>query len=300
MRGRVFSLPLGQARVFGNDGAFYTCHLRSKVKSGENKVLVGDEVEFDPAQTVVLSIYPRKNELVRPRVSNIDQIVICLTVEPAADLAMVDKLIIAAQQKKITPIICVTKRDKTGENFVDEICAQYQPIGVRVVSVSGVTGENIDEIRGLFKNKITVLAGQSGVGKSTLINALDDSLNLKTGELTKIARGKNTTTGSEIFSLSGGLVLDTAGFSVFDLNGLSAQEFLMAYPDVYKFAGECDYKSCNHLNKTTDECGVLRALEGGKINRARFARFLATYQRLAGLKPKYEKQNKSKRGNKNV
>lgn len=299
MQATVVEFSKGGVIVTIDNINYLTCSLRGKVKKQGQSVLVGDRVLIDEINKSIESVLPRKNQLIRPKVANVDQVLICLSSEPPCDLLLVDKLIILANDNKITPIVCVTKLDILDKQFINEIKEQYEPLGVKVIEISATKNENINKLWQILKNKITVLAGQSGVGKSTLLNTLNKSLNIKTSDLTsKILRGKNTTTETKLYVLqNNALVLDTPGFSVLELSKITAQEFLMAYPDIYKFAKDCNYKSCNHIDKSSTECGVNRALEEGKINKARYDRFCREYLRLAGKRPIYNKTNKKGKNN---
>lgn len=297
MEGRVFNLIAGGASVFG-DGFKGDFVSRGNVKK-ERKLLVGDMVEVDVDLKVITEIKPRKNELVRPAVANVDQIVICLSSLPKADLTLVDKMVALALSKNIMPIICITKTDITDSNFIAETKQQYSPIGVKILSVSAKQNEGVNEIMALLRGKISVFAGQSGVGKSTLINALNSSLKIKTGELTVYGRGKNTTTANQIYDFDDSLIIDTAGFSALSLGGVSPEKLTELYPDIYGFARECRYKSCSHYQKTADECGVINAIEQNRLSKARFDRYLIEYLKATDRYKIYDRKTKRK-GKKNV
>ena len=296
MEGRVLFFEGDRAQV-SVGGENKLCQIRGKIKATKNGIMVGDIAEISDGD-VIEEISARKNSLVRPKVANIDQIIICVSSEPPADLMLADKLIIASIQNNIEPIICITKTDILDNAFEEDIKAQYKGIKVKTISVSAKTNDGLDGLLKLLKNKTSALAGQSGVGKSSLINAIL-SEKIKTQELVKNSiRGKNTTTASFLYSLDKNtFIIDTPGFCTLDLEIKNAEEILALYPDIYAFARFCKYKSCNHIEKNSDECGVARALEEGKINKARLERFYKYYKTASGKRKIY---SKGKKGKKNV
>ncbi|MBQ7452932.1 MAG: ribosome small subunit-dependent GTPase A [Clostridia bacterium] len=298
MQGKVINFVSGKAMVKTAKGNVL-CEIRGKIKQGQNGIVVGDDVEFDENLEVITMVNERRNVLVRPRVANIDQMLICLSTQPPADLILVDKLIMICNQNKIEPIICITKSDLQDVAYAKNISRQYGPLGVKILTCSSKTGEGIQEVEAVLEHKVTAFAGQSGVGKSALINTIDGSNTLKTQELTKNRlRGKNTTTSCSIFEVKGALIVDTPGFCVANLKEENAEDFLMLYTDIYSFADGCRYKSCNHIDKTEDECAVVRALSEGKLAKERFDRFYKIYSRLSGKRKVYDKKPKRKGDNK--
>ena len=297
MEGRVLFFE-GDRALVSMCGENKPCQIRGKIKATKDGIMVGDVAKISEDGLVIEQIKERKNSLVRPKVANVNQIIICVSSEPPADLMLADKLIIASIKNNIEPIICITKTDIVGDKFEAEIKAQYKAIKVKTISVSAKTHDGLDNLLKLLKNKTSALAGQSGVGKSSLINAILGET-IKTQELVKNSiRGKNTTTASFLYSLDKNtFLIDTPGFCTLDLEIKKAEEILALYPDIYDFARFCRYKSCNHIDKNADECGVTKALEEGKINKARLERFYKYYKTASGKRTIY---NKGKKGKKNV
>jgi len=288
--GQVYGISDGAYVVKSRD-EFYACKRRGKITHNKIKILVGDIVAFDETNLAIEEVLPRKNELIRPNVANIDQLLICVSIEPPPDLLVVDKLLILAQQNNINPIIVVTKADLDVASLERQIKQNYARLGVEIITVS-TKGRLPDAIKNVLENKLTAVAGQSGVGKSSLLNFVSERLNIKTDALGKNKRGKNTTTVSRIYDIGSARILDTPGFSVIDIATKEPNEFLTLYPDIHAFSSGCRYKTCNHLNKVASECGVVRALEEGRINKERFARFIRQYQLLTGMAQKYHKIHK--------
>jgi len=261
--------------------------------------MVGDNVIVGDTDLVIEQVKERKNQLIRPKVSNIDQILICVSCAPPADLMLVDKLIISAKQNKIDAVLVITKNDILDEIFIEDIKNQYKDLGIKIISLSAKTEDNLKTLKTILKNKTSALAGQSGVGKSSLINAILN-LNIKTNELIKKEiRGKNTTTASFLYKVDkNSFIIDTPGFCTMNLELKNAEDILMLYEDIYKYALGCKYKSCNHIDKTKDECGVMRALEEGKINKNRLDRLIKFYKTESGKRIIHTKGIKG--GRKNV
>ncbi|MBQ7579065.1 MAG: ribosome small subunit-dependent GTPase A [Clostridia bacterium] len=283
-------------RFDGGEGCF---KVRGKIKNIKNGIIVGDNVLVNTENGVVEEVQERRNQLIRPSVANIDQIIICLSFSPPADLLMVDKLIIASIKNNITPIICITKNDILDENFAKNIKEQYKGINLKIITASVLKENGLIEILSVLRNKTSVLAGQSGVGKSSLINAICGT-NIKTSNLVKNdIRGKNTTTASRLYTIDKNtFIIDTPGFCTINLELKNAEEILSLYPDIYKYASFCKYKSCNHINKTSEECGVIYALNKGEINKERLNRFYKFYETESGKRTKFSKGIKG--GRKNV
>lgn len=234
----------------------YDCIARGKFRNQKITPIVGDEVIFDSNKKIILDIKPRKNSLVRPPVANIDQIVIVVSVkEPDLDLYLLDKLLCIIEYNNIKPIICFTKIDllKDKKEF-ESIKEYYKKIGYMVF-------ENKDDnLKEIFKNKITVFAGQSGAGKSTLLNILDSSLNLKTGVISyALGRGKHTTRHVELINLLGGWCADTPGFSSLSLSEMDVKHIKDNMIEFHKLSEHCAYRDCMHDKE--EDCEVKRQID---------------------------------------
>lgn len=249
----------------------YVCKPRGKFRKLDITPLVGDNVKIDIENKYILDILDRKNELTRPSVANIDQVVIVTSVKiPDFSSNLLDKLLNIIEFNNIKPIICFTKLDLLDEKDKKEIFKieeYYKSIGFDVYN-------NTDEsLRKIFKDKVTVFAGQSGAGKSSLLNILDSSLNLKIGEVSvALGRGRHTTRHTELIEVLGGLIADTPGFSSIDFKGMSAQDIRDNFREFNQFKSDCEYRDCMHLNEVN--CGIKKMVTSGKILESRYKNYL--------------------------
>ncbi len=237
------------------------------------KPVVGDvvEVEHLDDKWVIQSVLERRNILKRPLVSNVDQALIVMSaLEPDFSYTLVDRLIFLVAVEGIEPIIVVNKTDLVDASFIDEVTKEYAGHGYKMV----LTNRNDDasDMLVLFKDKITVLAGQSGVGKSSLMNRLDASLSINTQEISKVlGRGKHTTRHNELFYLGDGWVADTPGFSSLDFSHLTKLELAQAVPD-FSDLEPCRFRDC--LHQSEPGCNVKIALEQGKLSKIRYEHYI--------------------------
>lgn len=248
----------------------YVCKPRGKFRNLGLTPLVGDNVEFDPVNNYILNILDRKNELERPSISNVDQAVIVTSVKiPDFSSNLLDKLLCIIEFNNIKPIICFTKLDLLSNEELENIRKledYYRTIGYPVY-------ENTDSnLKDIFKDKITVFAGQSGAGKSSLLNRLDSSLNLETGEVSiALGRGKHTTRHTELIELLGGMIADTPGFSAIDFNGMTKSDIRDNFIEFNKYRDNCLYKDCMHVSE--DNCAI-KELVGKEILNSRYENYL--------------------------
>ena len=263
-------------------GKVIEMNARGNLKKDNNKILVGDEVEFqkDNNEYVISGIAKRKNELVRPPIANLDNLVIVITREPKPDLMLVDKLIIICQEKGINPIIVISKADILDDDFVQDLINQYSPVIKNILVLSSFSGQGKDELLILLNNKTSSLVGQSAVGKSSIINMLGGES--KVGELSqKTKRGKNTTRHSEINVFENGVRLaDTSGFSRLFLENSDYRQLMRKYVEFLPFSEECKYSTCVHIPEKECDCAVKRAVKAGKINNFRYTRYMAMYEEM--------------------
>ena len=263
-------------------GKVIEMNARGNLKNDNNKILVGDEVEFqkDNNEYVISGIAKRKNELVRPPIANLDNLVIVITREPKPDLMLVDKLIIICQEKGINPIIVISKADILDDDFVQDLINQYSPVIKNILVLSSFSGQGKDELLILLNNKTSSLVGQSAVGKSSIINMLGGES--KVGELSqKTKRGKNTTRHSEINVFENGVRLaDTSGFSRLFLENSDYRQLMRKYVEFLPFSEECKYSTCVHIPEKECDCAVKRAVKAGKINNFRYTRYMAMYEEM--------------------
>lgn len=254
----------------------YGCRARGKFRKDNISPIVGDNVVIDPDNNVITEILPRKNELDRPVIANVDMaFIVTSTKKPNLDLNLLDKLISVITFNNIEPIICFTKLDLLNEvelEVISNLRKYYEMIGIRVVYS---TETNI--IKKIIKGNIVVLAGQTGAGKSSLLNKLDDKLNIKTDEISEaLGRGKHTTRHVELYSISDGYVADTPGFSALDLKNMDKEDLKNTFIEFANY--ECKFRDCIH--KKEKECGVKDALKDKMILQSRYNNYLLFLEEL--------------------
>ena len=270
--------------VKGVGGLYYardpegTVHvLRAKGKFRKQRItpMVGDKVHFTPGtgdeHGWVDEILPRESELIRPPVANIRHIVLVVAPEPAPDFLLIDTLIVMAVKQGIQPAMVVNKCDLDTELF-DTVSRDYAQLNIPMLKVSAQTGEGIEQLQDLLRGGICCFAGQSGVGKSTLLSAAT-GLELQTGEISKkISRGRHTTRHVELMFSGDFCVLDTPGFSLLELwEGLEPIQLKEYYPEFFPYEGECRFAPCYHLSEPG--CAVLEAVRSGELFPARVERY---------------------------
>ena len=264
-------------------GQEFTLRCKKKFRRMKLSPLVGDEVMFTPGQGEeegwVEEILPRKTSCVRPPVANVSLLAVVVSPAPAPDLLLVDRLLVGARQQGMRTLLLVNKCDLDA-SLAEELRAQYAGAECPVLALSAVDGRGLEDVRAAMAGELCCLAGQSGVGKSTLINAIL-GLDRETGEISrKIQRGKNTTRHAELLLVGGLRVLDTAGFSLLELEGgmepIALKDY---YPEFLPLEGACRFNPCYHDREPG--CAVTRACEAGEINHERLSRYR---QLLAGVR----------------
>ncbi len=274
----------------------YTCTARGKFRKARISPYAGDRVRIlgeEDGTGALEEILPRKNFLVRPPIANIDQLFIVTSLrDPSPDPLILDKTIAAAELEQIAPVLVLTKTDLDDASPLQEI---YSVAGIPCFAVSSVTGEGVDQVGALLEGRISAFTGNSGVGKSTLLNALFPDLQLKTGEISqKLGRGRHTTREVELYKLEGGgYVADTPGFSTFDIERYrmtDKEKLAFGFREFAPYLGACQFSSCSHTCEKG--CAVLQAVEEGKIPRSRHESYCAMYQEVKDVK---QWQQKSKR-----
>ncbi len=248
----------------------YPCKCRGVFRKKKILPLVGDFVEFNKEKLVIEEILPRKNEFLRPKVSNIDQAFLITSLKvPDFSLHLLDKLLVLMELHSVKPIICITKRDLVRDDEfrkIEEILAYYQKIGYTVIY-----NNELDKIKQLLKGKTSVFTGQTGAGKSTLLNLLNPNWELETGEVSSaLGRGRHTTRVVTLYELFGGKVMDTPGFSALDFKGYTKEEIRDCFLEFRKFP--CPFADCLHTREV--ECGVKDAVINNNIMKSRYLNYL--------------------------
>jgi len=269
MQGRIIkSISNDYTVLCGNET--YLCKGRGKLKFQNIKPMVGDIVELDE-DFLIKEIHPRKNELIRPVISNVDQAYLITSLKhPNLDLNLLDKLLVIIEFNNIKPIICFTKTDLLTEmekKEFEEVKNYYEKIGIKVF-----LNTEIEKIKESFKDNISVFTGQTGAGKSTLLNHLDPNLSLETNEISlALNRGKNTTTHVELLEIEGGWVADSPGFSdvYMDMTKEQIRDNMIEF-EFYK--EKCKYRDCMHYRE--DDCEIKRQVENGNIRKSRYENYL--------------------------
>lgn len=299
MQGKIIKGIAGFYYIDTPSGKLYECRAKGIFRQQKVKPLVGDDVIMDvvsedDATGNVTGILPRKNELLRPPVVNVDQaLIVFAIVHPDPSYNLLDRFLIMMKQQNLPVIICFNKQDIAGEEEQRELEETYEKCGYKVLFISVVNGNGIDELKSLLKGKTTVLAGPSGVGKSSLINLLHPKAQMETGELSrKIERGKNTTRHSELFHVEGlsldTYIMDTPGFTSLYLKDVTTRELPLYYPEFEAYEPECRFGGCSHI--TEPDCGVKKAVQEGLISRIRYDNYKVLYDELKNAKPVYGKK----------
>lgn len=287
MTGRIYKSLSGFYYVDTEDGPL-TCRARGKFRKAGVSPLVGDRVEctaLGGGEGVLESILPRRNAFDRPAVANIDQLVIVASEAiPHTEPYLVDRMTAIAALKGCDVLICVNKCDLASGK---ELQSYYERAGYPVCCVSAATGDGMETLRNAISGKLNAFTGNSGVGKSSILNALDPSFHLKVGEVSQaLGRGKHTTRHVELFRLENGAeIIDTPGFSSFDVDTLSLalkQDLPNTFPDFAPYLDGCRFVGCSHTKEKG--CAVLNALRRGEIVKGRHESYLRLYEELKNLK----------------
>ena len=282
MKGKVVKNIADKFEILQDNGERIAgCVARGNLKQ-KGKVLVGDNVAFEmleSQQPIIVEIEKRKNSFIRPPIANIDIMLIVISEKPKPDFLLVDKLIINCEKNNVLPFIVINKEDVSSEKFISEVKETYVGSGVEILVVSAKNENGKEKLIAKIKNNLVCLAGQSAVGKSSLMNMVLER-NEKVGELSKkIERGKNTTRHAEIFYNEDKsiLIADTAGFSKFDSLDVKYNEIEHYYREFDKFRDACMYKPCSHIFEKDEECAVKSALNDCKINKNRYNNYKQLY-----------------------
>ncbi len=278
------------------EGTVYECKARGKFRAKGETPLIGDKVGItvteyegsekgDYLQGSIEEILPRDNKLIRPPVANVDQGLIVFSVSyPQMHLDLLDRFLIMMEMEGIQARIILNKVDEESQVDYQEIVDGYTKSGYEVYCVSAKTGHNVDTVRGLLKDKTSFFAGPSGVGKSTLLNAISPELKLQTGEVSaKIKRGKHTTRHVELLPFDGGgYVLDTPGFTSLQFEEIDAQELREYFIEFDKYQGQCKFGGCSHIHEPN--CAIKTAIDNDEIYKSRYDNYISYYNQLKSIR----------------
>ena len=294
MQGKITKGIAGFYYVHTDGDCIYECKAKGVFRLDGKKPLVGDNVELDVLDQEKLlgnirEILPRKSQLIRPEVANVDQaLVIFSIVKPRPNFNLLDRFLIMMQQQEIPCIVCFNKLDiddeEAGRGYLDI----YDACGCRTLIVSARQNLGIEQLKELLSGKTTTVAGPSGVGKSSLINCLQSGVVMETGGISeKIQRGKHTTRHSELIAVENNTyILDTPGFSSLGLFGLEKEELGAYYPEFALYEQDCRFLGCSHISEPV--CGVKKAVEAGRISRLRYENYCFLYEELKNKKKDYQ------------
>lgn len=286
MQGKIVKGIAGFYYVHIAGFGIYECKAKGIFRKEGKKPLVGDNVEVDllseeDKEGNIRAILPRKNELIRPAVANVDQALVVFAMKkPKPHFNLLDRFLVMMERKDIPVILCFNKRDIATEEDMDSLKKIYQPSGYQVIFISARMEECIDEIRKTLKGKTTTVAGPSGVGKSSLINCLQKNIRMETGDISKkIDRGKHTTRHSELIAVDEDTyIMDTPGFSSLYVNDFRKEELKYYFPEFAAYEGKCKFNGCDHVHEPG--CAVKAALTEEKIHMVRYQSYLELYNEL--------------------
>ncbi|CAH0346937.1 ribosome small subunit-dependent GTPase A [Bacillus sp. CECT 9360] len=269
------------------------CRGRGIFRKNKITPLVGDYVVYqaeNPKEGYLLEIKERKNELIRPPIANVDQAILVFSaVEPDFSTALLDRFLVLIEDNEIEPIICISKMDivpDTDRFQLEEYVKYYAAIGYTVLTTSSVSSEGTKVLQPYLQDKTSVFAGQSGVGKSSLLNAIDPELALKTDDISShLGRGKHTTRHVELIHIGTGLVADTPGFSALEFLEMEAERLSYCFPEIYETGEKCKFRGCLHDKEP--KCAVKEAVKTGEIRQYRYDHYMQFFEEIKERKPRY-------------
>lgn len=290
MTGKIVKGIAGFYYVHVNEMGVYECKAKGVFRNKKIKPLVGDNVELDVIDSEkflgnIADILPRKNYVLRPEVANVDQAVIIFAAkDPQPNLNLLSRFLIRMEMEEIPSIICFNKQDIVTQEEMERLAEIYKDSGSRVIFTSTVEKNGLDILRELLADKTTVLAGPSGVGKSSITNILMPGINVSTGDISeKIKRGKHTTRHSELFHMDGNTyIMDTPGFTSLYVNEIEADRLRFYFNEFGKYEGKCRFNGCIHINEP--DCAVKTAVHDGQINKERYMHYSDIYNELKNIR----------------
>lgn len=286
MTGKIVKGIAGFYYVYVAGSGIYECRAKGIFRKEGRKPLVGDQVEIEVLDQSAMEgnlreILPRKNELFRPAVANVDQAMVLFALEsPRPNAALLDRFLVMIEKQEIPAFICFNKEDLAGEEEADRWRRIYRACGYDVISASAGQGRGLEEIRKKLKGKTTVVAGPSGVGKSTITNLMQSEVSMETGEISrKLKRGKHTTRHSQMIPVDCDTYLcDTPGFTVLYTAEMEKEELKQFFPEFRPYEGSCRFQGCAHIHEPG--CAVKEALAAGKISGSRYENYKMFYEEL--------------------
>ena len=290
MQGRIIKSLAGFYYV-ESDGVVYQTRARGNFRKKGQTPYVGDFVDFsaeDHSEGYILAIHDRKNSLVRPPIVNIDQAVVIMSAkEPDFNANLLDRFLVLLEHRAIEPIVYISKMDLlTSPDEIAAIQKQYQEIGYQFCT-------SLDELLPLLTDKVTVFMGQTGVGKSTLLNKIAPDLKLETGEISdSLGRGRHTTRAISFYNVNGGKIADTPGFSSLDYEITNAEDLNKAFPELRRLSRLCKFRSCTHTHEPS--CAVKDAVESGELWQSRYDNYLQFLSEIENRRETYKKVVKRK------
>ncbi len=290
LQGRIIKSLAGFYYV-ESDGVVYQTRARGNFRKKGQTPYVGDFVDFsaeDHSEGYILAIHDRKNSLVRPPIVNIDQAVVIMSAkEPDFNANLLDRFLVLLEHKAIEPIVYISKMDLlTSPDEIAAIQKQYQEIGYQFCT-------SLDELLPLLTDKVTVFMGQTGVGKSTLLNKIAPDLKLETGEISdSLGRGRHTTRAVSFYNVNGGKIADTPGFSSLDYEITNAEDLNKAFPELRRLSRLCKFRSCTHTHEPS--CAVKDAVESGELWQSRYDNYLQFLSEIENRRETYKKVVKRK------
>lgn len=269
----------------------YTCKVKGKMKKNRFSLATGDIVNFEVSseekgEGMITTVLPRKNFLLRPTMANLDLFVATFAcAAPDFSFILADKLLALAELARIPAILVLNKEDTAPAGLIEQVRSVYEPIGYEVFTLSAEQGTGVEALRECLRGKICAFGGPSGVGKSSTINAIDSTVDLRTGAVSeKIGRGKHTTRFAQLLHFDEGYIADTPGFGNLLLEGLDEQQILAAFREFASYEQGCRFCPCTHTHEPV--CGVKEAVAAGEIAQSRYESYLQMLQEVKDLQEK--------------
>ena len=286
MTGKIMKGIGGFYYVYVEQQGLYECRARGIFRNKKMKPNVGDVVDIDVLSEEektgnLVKIHKRKNQLIRPMASNVDQALVIFSVhEPEPNFHLLNRFLITMEQQEIPVIICFNKTDLSTEQQQEQLRKDYENSGCIVVFQAAAKGEGITQVEELLRGKTTIMAGPSGVGKSSTLNCISKDRQMETGGVSeKIKRGKHTTRHSELFMIGeDSYIMDTPGFSSLYVNDFEKEELKYYFPEFEHYEGQCRFNGCDHIHEPG--CAVKEAVEKGKIHAVRYEDYKELYEEL--------------------